>query len=285
MTSSMSFASMPGTKSVTESIDRRQSASTRWPSLLQRSCSARSVARRDGLSEETVPSAFMTPLHFGKSTSGPPLTSIHRSSADLTRCTTLSIHLLRELKGISKIFSKDPRREEVSTPREGTESSSAKRRTAVSVASPFTWRSSTGRWAVAESNFAPLQRRAIWWRARSAAGADGASSVEKFRLISSTWNSASRNATFWTDCAHNMRRKTLLNWMYVRTILPTVSVPVLSEQRTDMHPRVSMVARFFTSTLRLAIRLATIVSESATQTGKPCPRSKINSAQPTSGEV
>lgn len=49
-----------------------------------------------------------------------------------------------------------------------------------------------------------------------------------------------------------------------------VRVPVLSEHNTDMQPSVSIVARFFTRTLRLAIRLATMVRESATQTGKPC---------------
>lgn len=48
-----------------------------------------------------------------------------------------------------------------------------------------------------------------------------------------------------------------------------VRVPVLSEHNTDMQPSVSIVARFFTRTLRLAIRLATMVSDSATQTGKP----------------
>ena len=53
------------------------------------------------------------------------------------------------------------------------------------------------------------------------------------------------------------------------TILPRVSVPVLSEQRTDMQPRVSIVARFLTRTLRFAMRLATMVKESATQTGRP----------------
>ena len=53
------------------------------------------------------------------------------------------------------------------------------------------------------------------------------------------------------------------------TILPTVKVPVLSEQSTDMQPKVSIVARFLTSTFRFAIRLATMVKESATHTGNP----------------
>jgi hypothetical protein len=51
---------------------------------------------------------------------------------------------------------------------------------------------------------------------------------------------------------------------------PVVKVPVLSEHRTDMQPRVSMVAKFFTKTLRFAIRLAMIVSDRATQRGRPC---------------
>ena len=55
-----------------------------------------------------------------------------------------------------------------------------------------------------------------------------------------------------------------------RTILPRVSVPVLSEQSTDMQPRVSIVARFLTRTLRFAILRATMVKDSATQTGRPC---------------
>ena len=54
-----------------------------------------------------------------------------------------------------------------------------------------------------------------------------------------------------------------------RTIFPTVKVPVLSEQSTDMQPKVSMVARFLTRTCRFAMRLATMVKESATQTGNP----------------
>lgn len=53
------------------------------------------------------------------------------------------------------------------------------------------------------------------------------------------------------------------------TIFPTVSVPVLSEQSTDMQPSVSTVARFFTSTCRFAIFFATIVRDSATHTGSP----------------
>ena len=52
--------------------------------------------------------------------------------------------------------------------------------------------------------------------------------------------------------------------------MPIVSVPVLSEQRTDMQPRVSMVARFLTRTLRRAMRLAMMVRERATQSGRPC---------------
>ena len=50
---------------------------------------------------------------------------------------------------------------------------------------------------------------------------------------------------------------------------PSVSVPVLSEHKTDMHPNVSIVTRFLTRTCRAAIRRATIVSESATHTDKP----------------
>ena len=53
------------------------------------------------------------------------------------------------------------------------------------------------------------------------------------------------------------------------TIFPIVSVPVLSEHSTDMQPRVSTVARFFTSTCLLAIFFATMVRESATHTGRP----------------
>jgi hypothetical protein len=48
-----------------------------------------------------------------------------------------------------------------------------------------------------------------------------------------------------------------------------VSVPVLSEHNTDMHPKVSIVARFLIRTLRFAMRLAMIVRDNATQTGRP----------------
>ena len=61
-----------------------------------------------------------------------------------------------------------------------------------------------------------------------------------------------------------MDRKKLL------TIFPTVSVPVLSEHKTDMQPRVSIVARFFTKMLCFAMRFAMIVRDNATQMGKPC---------------
>jgi hypothetical protein len=53
------------------------------------------------------------------------------------------------------------------------------------------------------------------------------------------------------------------------TIFPTVRVPVLSEHNTDIHPRVSMVARFLTRTLYFAMRFAMIVRDRATQTGNP----------------
>jgi len=53
------------------------------------------------------------------------------------------------------------------------------------------------------------------------------------------------------------------------TIFPSVMVPVLSEHNTDMHPRVSIVARFLTRTCCFAIRLALIVSDKATQIGRP----------------
>lgn len=53
------------------------------------------------------------------------------------------------------------------------------------------------------------------------------------------------------------------------TIFPRVRVPVLSEHKTDMQPKVSMVARFFTKTLCFAMRFAMIVRDKATQTGKP----------------
>lgn len=54
-----------------------------------------------------------------------------------------------------------------------------------------------------------------------------------------------------------------------RTILPAVRVPVLSEHKTDMHPSVSIVARFLTRTCRFDMRRAMIVNERATQTGRP----------------
>ena len=53
------------------------------------------------------------------------------------------------------------------------------------------------------------------------------------------------------------------------TIFPTVRVPVLSEQSTDMQPSVSTVAKFFTSTCRFAIFFATMVRDNATLTGRP----------------
>ena len=58
-------------------------------------------------------------------------------------------------------------------------------------------------------------------------------------------------------------------WEELVTILPTVSVPVLSEHKTDIQPRVSIVARFFTKTLCFAMRFAMIVRDKATQTGNP----------------
>jgi hypothetical protein len=54
------------------------------------------------------------------------------------------------------------------------------------------------------------------------------------------------------------------------TILPIVNVPVLSEHKMDMQPKVSIVARFLTRMLRFAMRLAMMVSDKATQTGRPC---------------
>jgi hypothetical protein len=48
-----------------------------------------------------------------------------------------------------------------------------------------------------------------------------------------------------------------------------VRVPVLSEHKTDMQPKVSMVARFFTKTLCFAMRLAMMVRDKATQMGNP----------------
>ena len=57
--------------------------------------------------------------------------------------------------------------------------------------------------------------------------------------------------------------------MEILTILPTVRVPVLSVQKTDMQPSVSTVARFFTRTLCLDMRFAMMVSDKATQTGRP----------------
>jgi hypothetical protein len=57
-------------------------------------------------------------------------------------------------------------------------------------------------------------------------------------------------------------------------MMPVVKVPVLSEHKTDMQPSVSMVAKFFTKTLRFAMRLAMIVSERATQMGRPCNRTQ-----------
>jgi hypothetical protein len=53
------------------------------------------------------------------------------------------------------------------------------------------------------------------------------------------------------------------------TILPSVKVPVLSEQRIDMQPSVSIVARFFTRTCRFAMRFAIMARDSATQIGRP----------------
>lgn len=53
------------------------------------------------------------------------------------------------------------------------------------------------------------------------------------------------------------------------TILPAVKVPVLSEHKTDMHPRVSIVARFLTRTCRFDMRRAMMVKESAKQRGSP----------------
>ena len=46
-------------------------------------------------------------------------------------------------------------------------------------------------------------------------------------------------------------------------------VPVLSEHKTDIQPKVSIVARFFTKVLCFAMRFAMIVRDKATQTGKP----------------
>jgi hypothetical protein len=53
------------------------------------------------------------------------------------------------------------------------------------------------------------------------------------------------------------------------TILPTVRVPVLSEHKTDIQPKVSIVARFFTRMLCFAMRFAMMVRDKATQMGKP----------------
>ena len=53
-------------------------------------------------------------------------------------------------------------------------------------------------------------------------------------------------------------------------IFPTVRVPVLSEHNTDIQPKVSIVAKFFTRTLCLAMRFAIMVSDKATQMGNPC---------------
>ena len=48
------------------------------------------------------------------------------------------------------------------------------------------------------------------------------------------------------------------------TIFPLVTVPVSSEHKTDMQPRVLIVVRFLTRTFRRAMTLAMIVSDSAT---------------------
>ena len=100
MTSSISFASMPGTKSVTESIDRRQSASTRWPSLLQRSCSASSDESSARSSGAALPSAVITVLHLGKSTSGPPLTRTQPSASGPAVALALALWRVRKEDGM-----------------------------------------------------------------------------------------------------------------------------------------------------------------------------------------
>lgn len=71
------------------------------------------------------------------------------------------------------------------------------------------------------------------------------------------------------DGLHIMGQRTYRTQKGYGTIFPAVSVPVLSEHKTDMHPSVSTVAKFFTNTCRLAIRRAITVRERATQMGRP----------------
>ena len=76
-------------------------------------------------------------------------------------------------------------------------------------------------------------------------------------------------ATTLRDLKGSQFKNRLQRFLMLLTINPIVSVPVLSEHKTDIQPKVSIVARFLTRTLRFAIRFAMIVSDNATQTGRP----------------
>jgi hypothetical protein len=66
-----------------------------------------------------------------------------------------------------------------------------------------------------------------------------------------------------------------LHGIFDLTNLPQVKVPVLSEQRTVVQPRVSMLARFLTM-IRDFRRHEMIANANATQRGKPCGKYLVN---------
>ena len=164
---SISSSSDSSFGSLNASRGRLHNAMTRWPSELHLCWSWDSLLCWTGLNGEDLPSEPTIVVAEGKRTSGAPLTSIHDlvdSESELVwSITTLIIHLLRELKGISKIFLYSSERSGNTSAVSSSErhlwsDSSANRRMAVSVGSPLIVRWGTGA-VVLPSNLAPLQRR------------------------------------------------------------------------------------------------------------------------------
>lgn len=206
------------------SRDRLQTAMTRWPSELHWAWALKSLSLCAASKGTETPSAWRIDETEGKRTSGAPLISIHGSETGSIRSisvaallspsafrswTTDIIHLLRELNGISNIFLNvvvkiGKTSLEMFMAKHFCRDSSANRRTAVSVGSPFTERCAGGSLAPVDWNFAPLQRREIrasWGRgAELDRDKDDDSRMNACSVASSRSRDISRSmtASLWT---------------------------------------------------------------------------------------
>mmetsp|Transcript_74355 Transcript_74355/g.221840 ORF Transcript_74355/g.221840 Transcript_74355/m.221840 type:complete len:436 (+) Transcript_74355:1453-2760(+) len=228
-------------------MTRRAMQSTRRPCDI-RSWSFPSMLAMEGASRCTAQNL--------RTRSGAPF-MIAKNSEPPCPPWTVSIHLFSELKGISKALKFSGRAFALFTSPGPPETSLQARRMATSVGDPVTVGPSPGA-ELSALNSAPLFRKPQ--RARVAAFS---LLIAGKRPVSASRRTCSRPPTKagpgpW----HGMTRSCTV-------ISPVVSVPVLSEQKTETQPKVSTASIFRTMTFLAAIWSEAIIREMVTVGSKP----------------